>query len=114
MSASPAVIVEIVSFANPPGASREQLLEGARATLPRWQANRDLVRKHYAASLDGSRGMGIYLWPSVEAAKAGHDAAWVAAAEARTGAPVSITYHDLLMVLDNETGTVTEPPASTR
>jgi len=106
------VIVEIVSFDNPPGATREQLLEGALHTVSRWQANAQLVRKHYCASLDGRRGMGIYLWPSIEAAQAGHDAAWIAAAEARTGGKVDIAYHDLLMVLDNEAGTLVQPPPS--
>ena len=105
------LIAEIVSFQNPEGASREALLEGARATLPRWQANDQLLRKHYLCSLDRRRGMGFYIWPSVEAARAGHDAQWIAEAEARTGGKVHIEYLDLLMVLDNEAGTVTPYPA---
>ena len=107
------MIAEIVRFQNPEGASRAELLEGAKQTLPRWQANRQLVRKHYLCSLDRRQGMGFYIWPSIEAARAGHDAAWIAQAEARTGGKVHIEYHDLLMVLDNEAGTVTpytEPP----
>lgn len=106
------MIVEIVTFDNPEGATREQLLDGALHTVPRWQANSELLRKHYCASLDGRRGMGIYVWPSIEAAQRGHDAAWIAAAEARTGGAVHIAYHDLLMVLDNEAGTVTPHPPS--
>lgn len=110
------MIAELVTFQNPEGASREALLEGARTTLPRWQANDQLLRKHYLCSLDRSRGMGFYLWTSIEAARAGHDAEWIAQAEARTGGKIHIQYHDLLMVLDNEAGTVTaypEPPGET-
>ncbi len=104
------MIVEIVSFQNPPGATREDLLEGARGTLPRWQANTELIRKHYTCSPDRREGVGIYVWPSVAAARAGHDAEWIAQAEARTGGPVRIRYLDLLMVLD--AGAVHTPPAS--
>ncbi len=102
------MIAETVTFTHPEGSTREDVVAGALATVPRWKANTDLVRKHYLMSLDGRQGMGFYIWPSIEAAKAGHDAAWIAAAEARTGARVHIAYHDLLMVLDNEAGTLTQ------
>jgi len=106
------VIVEIVRFQNPPNATREQLIEGALATVDHWRANPELIRKHYCASLDGQQGMGIYIWPCIEAARRGHDADWIAQAEARTGAPVDISYHDLLMVLDNAAGTLVQHPPS--
>jgi hypothetical protein len=106
------MIAEIVTFDHPPGATREQLIEGALQTVARWQANPDLQRKHYLCSLDRRQGMGFYLWPSIEAARAGHDAEWIAQTEARTGGKVHIAYYDLLMVLDNNTGTLTQPPAS--
>lgn len=107
------MIAEIVTFDNPPDATREQLVEGALQTVARWQANPDLQRKHYLSSLDRRQGMGFYIWPSIEAAKAGHDAEWIAQAEARTGGKVHIAYYDLLMVLDNTTSTLTQHPPST-
>lgn len=107
------MIAEIVTFDNPPDATREQLVEGALQTVARWQANPELVRKHYLSSLDRRQGMGFYLWPSIEAAQAGHDAEWIAQAEARTGGKVHIAYYDLLMVLDNASGTLTQHPPST-
>ena len=106
------MIAEIVTFDNPEGATREQLVEGALQTVARWQANPELVRKHYLSSLDRRQGMGFYIWPSIEAAKAGHDAEWIAQAEARTGGKVHIAYYDLLMVLDNSNGTLTQFPSS--
>jgi len=104
------MIVEYVLFKTPPGLTREQILESARHTIPRWQANKELIRKHYIDSEDGYGGA-FYIWPSKEAAQRGHDADWVAGVTKRTGSPPTIRYFDLLMVLDNETGTVTEHPA---
>jgi hypothetical protein len=42
----------------------------------------------------------------------GHDATWRAGVEQRTGSTPVIRYFDLLMVVDNEAGTVTEYPAA--
>ena len=80
----------------------------ARATVPRWRANPQLLRKHYLLSDDGRECAGLYLWPTRAAAESAHDAAWRAAVEKRTGAAPAIRYFDLQMLLDNEAGTVTE------
>ena len=101
------MIVELVLFRSPPGKPRAEILEEARATLPRWRANKQLLRKHYLAGDDGFGG-GLYIWPSREAAEKAHDAEWRAMVEKRTGSKLSIRYFDLLMLLDNEAGTVTE------
>mgnify|MGYP001497876006 CR=1 FL=1 len=95
------MIVELVEFTHPPGSTRAAIDEGARATLPHWRANADLLRKHYLLGTDGQTGAGIYFWPSVEAAQRAHDAAWIAQAERRTGQPVRIRHFELLMTLDN-------------
>mgnify|MGYP000947948454 CR=1 FL=1 len=94
------MIVEFVEFRHKPGMTREQILEEARATVPKWRANADLVRKYYVTG-DSDMGGAFYVWPSRAAAERGHDAAWRAAVEQRTGAPPSIRYFDLLMLLDN-------------
>lgn len=69
------------------------------------------MRKHYIESDDGYGGA-FYIWPSREAAERGHDAAGRAGVEQRTGSTPVIRYFDLLMVVDNETGKVTEYPAN--
>jgi len=102
------MIVEFVQFTYPPGMTREQILE-ARTTIPRWQANKELIRKHYIANDDGTGGA-FYIWPSKEAAQRGHNAEWFANIKARTGAVPTIRYYDLMMIVDNEAGTVTEFP----
>src|SRR5262245_17351133 len=100
------MIVELVTFKAPPGADWDAILSAARATIPHWRANPDLVRKHYL--LSGDECAGLYLWPSRAAAEAAHDAAWRAGVAQRTGAPPVIRYFELQMLLDNEAGTVTE------
>ena len=102
------MIVELVTFKAPAGADWDAILSGARATVPHWRANRDLVRKHYLLSDDGRECAGLYIWPTREAAQAAHDAAWRAAVAERTGSEPVIRYFELQMLLDNEAGTVTE------
>lgn len=102
------MIVELVTFRAPPGAGWDAILSEARATIPRWRANAQLVRKHYLLSDDGTECAGLYIWPTRAAAEAAHDAAWQAAVAQRTGSAPAIQYFELQMLLDNEAGTVTE------
>src|ERR1700730_19438645 len=104
------MIVEYVLFKRPPGMCREQILDDSRTTIPRWRGNEELVRKHYIESEDGYGGA-FYIWPSRAAAERGHDAQWRAGVRERTGSDHVICYFDLLMIVDNEAGTVTEYPA---
>ena len=95
------MIVEWVEFVHPAGTSRAAAIEGARATLAHWQADPDLVRKHYLLGVDGQSGAGLYFWPDIAAARRAHSAEWIAAAEQRTGHAVRICHYELLMTLDN-------------
>lgn len=102
------MIAEFVTFRHPEGTTREQALQGALATVPAWQANTKLIRKHFLLGENGA-GAGFYLWPSRADARAAHDAEWIARKEAETGAKVEIVYYDLLLLLDNEAGKVVQP-----
>jgi len=101
------MIVEFVEFRHRPGMTREQILADARATVPKWRGDAELVRKYYVAG-DNDMGGAFYVWPSREAAERGHDAVWRAGVETRTGAPPVIRYFDLFMLIDNPAGAVTE------
>jgi len=103
------MIVEFVQFKYPPGLTREQILEDGRTTIPRWRANKELIRKHYIVGEDGAGGA-FYIWPSKAAAQRGHNEEWFANIKARTGATPTIRYFDLLMIVDNEAGATTEFP----
>src|ERR1700677_1636668 len=105
------MIVEYVLFKYPPGLTRQQILEDGRTTIPRWRADKKLIRKHYIAGRDRTGG-GFYIWPSKEAAQRGHNEEWFANIKARTGSTPTIRYFDLLIVVDNEADAVTEYPAN--
>jgi hypothetical protein len=106
------MILELVEFNAPNGWTREQVVEDARRVIPKWQANQELVRKHFLHSLDGKTGGGVYIWPSVEAAQRAHDESWRQSVIKRTGAAPTVRYFDLFLLIDNEQGTATEFPSA--
>ena len=106
------MILEFVEFDSPKGWSRQQVAEEARNVIAKWQANKELLRKHFVLELDGKTGGGVYVWPSLEAAKKAHDEAWRQAIIKRTGAAPRIRYFDLFLLIDNENGKVSEFPAA--
>lgn len=106
------MILELVEFDSPKGWSRQQVAEDARNAIAKWQANKELLRKHFLLELDGKTGAGVYVWPSLAAAKKAHDEAWRQSIIKRTGAAPRIRYFDLFLLIDNEHGKVSEFPAA--
>jgi hypothetical protein len=104
------MIVELVTFTSPSGWARDKVLDDAKATIPKWTANRELLRKHFLLGIGEAEGTGagIYIWPSVEAAKQAHDDEWREGVKKRTGGYPVIRYFDLFLLIDNEQGKVTE------
>jgi hypothetical protein len=104
------MILELVEFNSPTSWTRDQVAEDARHVIPKWQANTELLRKHFLLELNGKTGAGVYIWPSVEAARRAHDEAWKQSIIKRTGAAPTIRYFDLFLLINNEQGKVTEFP----
>lgn len=104
------MIIEIVTFPTPPGWERDQMLEDARHVVAKWSANKDLLRKHFAMGIGEAEGTsaGIYVWPSVDAARNAHDDAWREVVNTRSGSYPHIRTFDLSLLVDNEHGKVTE------
>jgi hypothetical protein len=102
------MILELVEFNSPKGWSRAQVAEDAKHVVPKWRANRELLRKHFLLELNGKTGAGVYIWPSVEAAQKAHNEEWRQSVIKRTGAAPTIRYFDLFLMVDNESGKVTE------
>lgn len=100
------MITEIVRFELPADMSRARVIELFEATVPRWAANPDLIRKQYLYDPDGARGGGIYLWKTKKAALAAHDAAWCDMAERIYGSRPSFDYFETPLVVDNTSGGV--------
>jgi hypothetical protein len=69
-------------------------------------------RKHFLRELNGKTGAGVYIWPSLEAAQKAHNEEWRQSIIKRTGAAPTIRYFDLLLLVDNEKGAITEFPAA--
>ena len=55
------MILELVEFNSPKGWSRKQVAEEARNTIPKWRANKELLRKHFLLELNGKTGAGVYI-----------------------------------------------------
>lgn len=108
------MIAELVKFRIPEGMSREELLASARQTVPGWAANAELLRKHYLID-DRGYTYGFYLWKSREAAEAAHGDDFRARVREKFGSEAEFSYFEVLLNLDNLTGTVSEDllPATT-
>ncbi len=104
------MIVELVTFKTPAGWDRARVLEDAKHTVAKWSTNPDLVRKHFGLGLGEDEGIsaGIYIWPSVEAARAAHNEAWREGIRQRTGGYPASRYFDLFLLIDNERQRVVE------
>ena len=88
------MITELVLFDLPPGINRDQVMAGMRA-------NAELVRKNYLYDAAAGQAGGAYLWPSIEAAQRGHDAAWCARIKQMYGSEPVIRYFETPLIVDN-------------
>ncbi len=104
------MILELVEFNSPKGWTRQQVAEDARHVIPKWQGNKELLRKHFLLELNGKTGAGVYIWPSLDAAQRAHNEDWKQSVIKRTGAAPTIRYFDLFLLIDNENGMVSEFP----
>jgi len=104
------MIVEVVMFDAPKDWDRQKTLDDAKHTIPKWTANKDLVRKHFMLGIGEAEGTGggIYIWPSIEAARKAHNEEWRQSVIKRTGSAPTIRYFDLFLLIDNENDAVTE------
>ena len=100
------MITEIVRFTLPEDMPRARVLELFEATIPRWQDRPALIRKQYLYDPATRTGGGIYLWETLEAAKAAHDDAWCDLAESLYGSRPTFVYFETPLVIDNAAGTV--------
>jgi hypothetical protein len=101
------MIAELVKFRIPAGTSRHDMLLAARETVPGWQRNPNLLRKHFLLDDEGY-SYGFYLWKSREAAQLAHGDEFKARIRERFGSEPTFTYLDVLLNMDNLTGEVVE------
>lgn len=102
------MIGEFVKYPANPDWDRDDIVKDAFTVIEKWQAQSELVRKHFMWSDDGKWLSGFYLWKSRKAAEAAHNDEWRQKVKDRTGQFPEISYFDAFLILDNESGEVTE------
>jgi len=50
------MILELVEFNSPNGRTRQQVAEEARNVIPKWRANKELLRKHFLLCRSSAKG----------------------------------------------------------
>jgi hypothetical protein len=98
------MITEIVTFAIPPGMSRDEVVALYEKSAPGWRANPELIRKNYLYDPGNNRGGGVYMWKTLAAAKEGHGAAFRERIAASFGSAPEFQYYETPIVIDNEHG----------
>lgn len=95
------MITEIVTFDLPRGITRDEVLEKYNATVPRWRANPDLLRKTYIYDAENGTGGGVYLWKSKAAAQDAHNAEWCRMAQEVYGSAPRFAYFEAVLEINN-------------
>jgi hypothetical protein len=67
------MIGEFVKYPANPDWKRDDVVKDAHTVVEKWQAQPELVRKHFMWSDDKKWLSGFYLWKSREAAEAAHN-----------------------------------------
>jgi hypothetical protein len=106
MTATPALaqsagglVTVVVAVPTPASADRARIEAGINASVPRYQMMPGLLKKYFTIG-EGTFG-GVYLFETRAAAQAAFSDAWKAQVVTTYGAPPSVTYFDVPLVLDN-------------
>jgi hypothetical protein len=96
------MITEVVLFDLPAGTTRAAMIAQFKDSIARWRDDPDLLRKHMIFDLERGKGGGIYLWPSVEAAKRAHDEGFRQRILKHFGSEPTYQYFETPVIVDNE------------
>lgn len=102
------MIIEIVTFRNRAGLTREEEHASALHAAHQWIKHPELVAKHFFRDDEGTGGA-VYFWPSKEAAQRAHNEEWRKSVLARTGGnEPQIKYFEFMVTADAAAGKVVE------
>ena len=93
------LVTVVVAVPTPPSADRAKIEAGIKASVPRYQKMQGLLKKYFTIG-EGTFG-GVYLFETRTSAQAAFSDAWKAQIVTTYGAPPSVTYFDVPLVLDN-------------
>jgi hypothetical protein len=95
------MITEIVTFPITRDLDRDAVVALYEQSAEGWRANPDLIQKTYLFDPETRTGGGVYLWPSVEAAKSHHGEAFQTRVRETFGGEASFAYFEAPVLVDN-------------
>ncbi len=98
------MFISIVEIDLPPDTDRAALKDGFNQTAPRYTEVPGLLRKYYTVGAEDQSTGGVFVWDSLEHAKAGHaDPDWRQLIKDKYGAEPRVTFWEVPVVVDNAT-----------
>ena len=98
------MITAIVLYDMPNSITREQCLAHYRTIAPSFLEAPGFVRKQFIYSVDGNVGGGVYMWETLEAAKAFFSGPWLDGIRERYRTEPKISYFETFVVADRKDG----------
>jgi hypothetical protein len=105
------MITAIVRFKLPPTIDAAKAAELFRASAPKYQGLKGLVRKYYLFDAESRTGGGCYLWENREAAERVYNAEWREMIADRYGNAPEISFFETPVIVDNSLGKTTPDAA---
>jgi len=96
----------ITRFRLPPGIPIEAVKNGFLEVAPRFKHPAGLLRKYFLISEDGKTGGGVYLWNSMEQARAFSEGVLRKMIKDKFQVEPSIEYYEAPVVVDNVTSEI--------
>jgi hypothetical protein len=106
------MITAIVLYEMPDSITREQCLAHYRKIAPGFLEAPGFLRKQFIYSTDGKVGGGVYMWETLEAAKAFFSGPWLDGIRERYRIEPRISYFETFAVADAKHGVSFPVPAS--
>jgi len=100
------MITSITRFQLPTGVPTEAIKKGFLEVAPRFKQPPGLVRKYFLISEDGKTGGGVYLWRSMEQARAFSEGVLRQMIKDKFKVEPSIDYYDAPVIVDNLTSEI--------
>ena len=98
------MITALVQFPLPADVTAARAKELFRASAPKYQGLKGLLRKYYIYHAESHTGGGCYLWESREAAETFYNDAWRKMIADNYGTPPQLTLFETPVIVDNVTG----------
>ena len=98
----------ITRFPLPPGVPNDAIKNGFLEVAPHFQHPSGLMRKYFLISEDGKTGGGVYLWKSMEQARAFSEGVLRSMIKEKFKVEPSIEYFEAPVIVDNITGEITD------